>query len=83
MLLLKRKKGFLNFEFTNNGQTLIGTFHDTDDPKIMDKFVVSKDIKGEKSFSNKNPVQYDNNNYYFTSYHEKTGISHNKNNQLF
>ena len=71
--------GFLNFEMKNNGQTLVGTFHDTDDPNILDKFVISKDRTGKKTFSEENfdPYNrdYDNNNFYFTSGIEKSEIS--------
>ncbi|HET9807614.1 MAG TPA: metallophosphoesterase [Nitrososphaeraceae archaeon] len=37
------KFGFLNFDLKNNGYTLIGTFYDTDDRDILDRFVISKD----------------------------------------
>ena len=74
--------GFLNFDLTNNGQTLISTFYDTDDTNILDKFVISKDITGKKTFSEENSEQYKNNNYFFTTHDEKSEIS-KKNNQLF
>jgi hypothetical protein len=74
--------GFLNFDLTNNGQTLISIFYDTDDTNILDKFVISKDITGKKTFSEENSEQYENNNYFFTTHDEKSEIS-KKNNQLF
>jgi predicted phosphodiesterase len=74
--------GFLNFDLTNNGQTLISTFYDTDDTSILDKFVISKDITGKKTFSEENSEQYENNNYFFTTHDKKSEIS-KKNNQLF
>jgi hypothetical protein len=40
------KFGFLNFDLKNNGHTLIGTFYDTDDRDILDRFVISKDNSG-------------------------------------
>jgi Calcineurin-like phosphoesterase len=39
----KEKFGFLNFDLENNGYTLTGTFYDTDDLDILDRFVISKD----------------------------------------
>lgn len=74
--------GFLNFDLTNNGQTIVSTFYDTDDTNVLDRFVISKDITGKKTFSEKNSEQYDNNNYYFTSQGKKLGISNRNNNQL-
>jgi hypothetical protein len=44
------KFGFLNFDLKNNGNTLIGTFYDTDDRDILDRFVISKDNNGEKTY---------------------------------
>lgn len=84
-VIQKGQFGFLNFDLTDNGQTLIGTFHDTDDPNILDKFVISKDTAGEKTFSDKNSKQYNNNNYHSISQHEKSGLSNsnNNNNDLF
>ncbi|HEX6294655.1 MAG TPA: metallophosphoesterase [Nitrososphaeraceae archaeon] len=50
----KDKFGFLNFELENKGHTLIGTFYDTDDLDILDRFVISKDNdRGKKTFSEK------------------------------
>src|SRR5687768_13827826 len=47
-VIQEKKHGFLNFVLKNNGQTLIGTFHDTNAPNILDKFVISKDNTGKK-----------------------------------
>ncbi|HSF51133.1 MAG TPA: metallophosphoesterase [Nitrososphaeraceae archaeon] len=50
----KDKFGFLNFDLKNKGHTLIGTFYDTDDLDILDRFVISKDNhSGNKTFSEK------------------------------
>ena len=50
----KDKFGFLNFELENKGHILIGTFYDTDDLDILDRFVISKDNdRGKKTFSEK------------------------------
>jgi hypothetical protein len=54
--------GVLNFELTNNGRTLIGTFHDTDDHIILDKFVISKVNQSMRVFSG--DPNYINNDYY-------------------
>ena len=53
-VIQERQFGFLNFDLTNGGQTLVGTFHDTDDPYTLDKFVISKDKTGKKTFSDEN-----------------------------
>jgi hypothetical protein len=45
----KGKFGFLNFVLENNGYTLTGTFHDTDDLNIVDRFVISKDNENRKN----------------------------------
>ncbi len=74
--------GFLNLDLTNNGQTIVSTFYDTDDTNVLDRFVISKDITGKKTFSEDNSEQYDDKNYYFTSQDEKVGISNRNNNQL-
>ena len=76
----QKKHGFLNFELKNKGQTLVGTFHDTDDPNILDKFVISKDLTGKKTYSEEN-LPTNNNNFYSTSGKEQADIS-NKN-QIF
>src|SRR5215213_9385309 len=47
------KFGFLNFDLTNNGQTIISTFYDTDDHDILDRFIISKDKSGKKTYSEK------------------------------
>ncbi|HJT84916.1 MAG TPA: metallophosphoesterase [Nitrososphaeraceae archaeon] len=50
-VIQKGKFGFLNFDLKNKGHTLIGTFHDTDDTKILDKFVISKVYRGVTKIS--------------------------------
>ncbi|MGE0243914.1 MAG: metallophosphoesterase, partial [Nitrososphaeraceae archaeon] len=60
-VIQKGKFGFLNFDLTNRGHTIIGTFHNTDDSTILDKFVISKDSTGEKTFSDKKFNRNDNN----------------------
>ncbi|HET9806952.1 MAG TPA: metallophosphoesterase [Nitrososphaeraceae archaeon] len=84
-VIQQRQFGFLNFDLINRGQTLVGTFIDTDDSNILDQFVISKDSTGKKTFSGDNSNPYDNNkednNFYYTSGKEKSGIS-NKN-QIF
>jgi hypothetical protein len=80
-VIQERQFGFLNFDLTNRGQTLVGTFHDTDDPYTLDKFVISKDKSGKKAFSDENSDRY-NYNYYPTSENEKTGISSSLNNLI-
>jgi hypothetical protein len=49
-VIQKGEFGFLNFDLTNGGQTLVGTFYDTDDNHILDKFIISKDKTGKKTF---------------------------------
>ena len=49
----KGQFGFLNFDLKNNGHTLIGTFYDTDDLDILDRFVISKDNDSRKKLSEK------------------------------
>lgn len=44
----KGKFGFLNFDLNNNAHELIGTFYDTDDLDILDKFVITKDKDNRK-----------------------------------
>ena len=60
-VIQQRQFGFLNFDLINRGQTLVGTFIDTDDSNILDKFVISKDNTGKKTFSGDNSNPYDNN----------------------
>ena len=69
-----RKFGFLNFDLTNGGQTLVGTFHDTDDTYTLDKFVISKDKTGKKTYLDENS-EYDNYNHYPTLGNERSEIS--------
>ena len=50
----KGKFGFLNFDLKNKEQTPTGTFYDTDDLDILDRFVISKDNdSGKKTYSEK------------------------------
>jgi hypothetical protein len=44
----KGKFGFLDFDLKNNGHTLTGTFYDTDNLDILDRFVISKDNNYQK-----------------------------------
>ena len=77
-VIQEQKFGFLNFDLENNGYTLIGTFYETDDLGILDRFMISKDNSGEKIYfddDNNNegeeiksdPFDDDNNKYYFVS----------------
>jgi hypothetical protein len=61
--------GFLNFDLTNNGQTIISTFYDTDDYDILDRFIISKDYSGKKTYSEgeEKPDKFGDNNHYFVS----------------
>ncbi|HKO41301.1 MAG TPA: metallophosphoesterase [Nitrososphaeraceae archaeon] len=67
------KFGFLNFELKNNGHTLLGTFHDTDDRDILDGFMISKDNSGKKTYSEQEEEkeeksnELDDDKYYFAS----------------
>jgi hypothetical protein len=74
-IVQEKKHGFLNFDLTNNGQTLTGAFHDTDDLNILDKFVITKDKTGKKTFSEEQFDPYNSsdniNNFHYTS--EDTG----------
>ena len=71
-VIQKEEFGFLNFDLINKGQTLVGTFHDTDGPYIVDKFVISKDNTGKKTFSDENSDRYNDNYYYSTSGNERS-----------
>ncbi len=44
----KEKFGFLNFNLENYGHRLIGTFYDTDDLDILDRFIIYKDNENRK-----------------------------------
>ena len=57
-VIQERYFGFLNFDLLNNGHTLIGTFYETDNHSILDKFEISKDMTGKKTYSDENPQQY-------------------------
>ena len=65
------KFGFLNFDLENNGHTLMGTFYETDARDILDRFVISKDNSGEKTYSDDEGEKPDkfggDNKYYFAS----------------
>jgi len=63
------KFGFLNFDLTNNGQTIISTFYDTDDHDILDRFIISKDKSGKKTYSEKEKKlgKFGDNKHYFVS----------------
>ncbi len=50
----KGEFGFLNFNLENNGQTLVGTFYDTDHLDILDRFVISKYIDNTTKISSPN-----------------------------
>ena len=47
----KEKFGFLNFNLENNGHRLIGTFYDTDDLDILDRFIIYKDNENRKKIT--------------------------------
>ena len=80
-VIQKGQFGFLNFDLTNGGQTIVGTFHDTDDIHILDKFVISKDKTGKKTYSEENFDRYNHNNYYYsTSGNERPELSNSLNN---
>lgn len=49
-VIQEQKFGFLNFDLKNNGYTLMGTFYETDDLDILDRFVISKDNSGKKTY---------------------------------
>jgi len=62
------KFGFLNFDLKNNGHTLMGTFYETDDRDILDRFAISKDNSGKKTYfeqGEENPDQFGDNKHYF------------------
>ena len=59
--------GVLNFELADNGQSLIGTFYDTENHIVVDKFVISKDYPKYNSEENMEQYEdrdYDNNDFY-------------------
>ncbi|MGI9012448.1 MAG: metallophosphoesterase [Nitrososphaeraceae archaeon] len=62
------KFGFLNFDLKNNGHTLMGTFYETDDRNILDRFVISKDNSGKKTnFEEEKSDKFGYNKHYFAS----------------
>ena len=75
-VIQERYFGFLNFDLRNNGETLVGTFYNTDNLGIIDKFQISKDRTGEKIYSDENSDEY--NNKYFSYPEEKSWIFNNR-----
>lgn len=75
-VIQERYFGFLNFDIRNDGQTLVGTFYDTENLGIMDKFEVSKVRTGEKIYSDENSQE--DNNKYFSYPKEKSWIFNNR-----
>lgn len=75
-VIQERYFGFLNFDLKNNGQTLVGTFYDTENLGIVDKFEVSKDRTGKKIYSDENSQP--NNNKYFSYPEENSWIFNNR-----
>ncbi|HET7642277.1 MAG TPA: hypothetical protein VFK40_02120, partial [Nitrososphaeraceae archaeon] len=65
--------GVLNFDLADNGRTLIGTFYDTDNHSILDKFAISKDNSNYNPDINEQYKEhdYDNNDYYHHIVSEK------------
>ena len=76
-VIQERYFGFLNFDLRNDGQTLVGTFYDTENLGIVDKFEVSKGRTGEKIYSEENS-QKEYNNKYFSYPEEKSWIFNNR-----
>ncbi len=76
-VIQERYFGFLNFDLRNDGQTLVGTFYDTENLGIVDKFEVSKGRIGEKIYSDENS-QKEYNNKYFSYPEEKSWIFNNR-----
>ncbi len=79
-VIQERYFGFLNFDLRNSGHTLIGTFYDTDNLGILDKFEVSKDRTGKKTYSDGNSHQYDDK--YLSTPAEKSWIFNNRDKYL-
>jgi len=75
-VIQERYFGFLNFDLRNDGQTLVGTFYDTENLGIVDEFEVSKDMAGKKIYSDRNSQEY--NNKYFSYPEEKSWIFNNR-----
>jgi hypothetical protein len=80
-VIQEKQHGFLNFDLKNNGQTLIGTFHDTNDENILDKFVISKDATGKKTYSQES-FGATNNNIYSASGKDQIELSNKQQNFL-
>jgi hypothetical protein len=70
-VIQKGQFGFLNFDLKNNEHTLMGTFYETDHRDVLDRFVISKDNSGKKTYSDdeeeEKSDQSDDNKYYFAS----------------
>ena len=75
-VIQERHFGFLNFDLRNSGQTLIGTFYDTDNLGILDKFEVTKDRTGKKTYTDGSFQQY--NDKYLSTPAEKSWIFNNR-----
>ena len=75
-VIQERYFGFLNFDLLNNGHTLIGTFYETDNHSILDKFEISKDMTGKKTYSDENPQQYNDERFIIPE--EKSWIYNNR-----
>ena len=75
-VIQERYFGFLNFDLLNNGHTLIGTFYETDNHSILDKFEISKDMTGKKTYSDENPQQYNDERFIIPD--EKSWIYNNR-----
>jgi len=75
-VIQERYFGFLNFDLKNSGQTLVGTFYDTENLGIVDEFEVSKDRTGKKIYSDENSQPY--NKKYFSYPEENSWIFNNR-----
>ncbi len=75
-VIQERYFGFLNFDLRNNGHTLIGTFYETDNHSILDKFEISKDMTGKKTYSDETPQQYNDERFIIPE--EKSWIYNNR-----
>ena len=79
-VIQERYFGFINFDLRNSGQTLIGTFYDTDNLGILDKFEVTKDRTGKKTYTEGNSQQYDDK--YLSTPAEQSWIFNNRDKYL-
>ncbi len=61
----------MNFDLKNNGHTLTGIFYETDHNDFLDRFVISKDKSGKKTYSDDEGEMFnefdDYDKYYFAS----------------